>query len=326
MFVRPGRVPRRSAHPRHGPLAVGSHRAVARHRLGASSVTSAGRSSGPPSARPPPVRSPGRWAPAPRSRSSPTGSTPRPGARSPPHDPPNTVTIASVMRLTRRKRPMPLLRMLRRLRDRVSPNIELRAVIIGDGPLRDAMAGYLRSHDMESWVSHARAARASRHQAGLPPLRPVRRTRRTRVLRHRRPRGTDRRPARDRHPQRRRRRVHHRRQRGLPHRQRQRDGPRPHRAGPRPPHPRADRRPQPRGAADRELAERAGAGRGPLRRGRAARRQRGPPTGHPHGQQARAGRRSATSAADEPTAREPGRPASATSSSRSTRIPTTRRS
>ncbi len=66
---------------------------------------------------------------------------------------PNTVTIASVMRLTRRKRPMPLLKMLRRLRDRVSPNIELRAVIVGDGPLRDAMAGYLRSHDMESWVS-----------------------------------------------------------------------------------------------------------------------------------------------------------------------------
>jgi glycosyltransferase involved in cell wall biosynthesis len=67
--------------------------------------------------------------------------------------PPNTVTIASVMRLTRRKRPMPLLKMLRRLRDRVSPNIELRAVIIGDGPLRDTMAGYLRAHDMESWVT-----------------------------------------------------------------------------------------------------------------------------------------------------------------------------
>jgi len=67
--------------------------------------------------------------------------------------PANTVTIASVMRLTRRKRPMPLLRMLKRLRDRVSPNIGLRAVIIGDGPLRDAMAGYLRSRGMDSWVS-----------------------------------------------------------------------------------------------------------------------------------------------------------------------------
>jgi len=67
--------------------------------------------------------------------------------------PANSLTIASVMRLTRRKRPMPLLKMLRRLRDRVSPSIDLRAVIIGDGPLRDKMAGYLRSHDMESWVS-----------------------------------------------------------------------------------------------------------------------------------------------------------------------------
>lgn len=66
--------------------------------------------------------------------------------------PANTVTIASVMRLTRRKRPMPLLRMLRRLRDRVSPNIALHAVIIGDGPLRDTMAGYLRAHGMASWV------------------------------------------------------------------------------------------------------------------------------------------------------------------------------
>jgi len=66
---------------------------------------------------------------------------------------PNTVTLASVMRLTRRKRPMPLLKMLRRLRSRVSPNIDLRAVIVGDGPLRDTMAGYLRAHDMDGWVS-----------------------------------------------------------------------------------------------------------------------------------------------------------------------------
>jgi glycosyltransferase involved in cell wall biosynthesis len=67
--------------------------------------------------------------------------------------PANSVTIASVMRLTRRKRPMPLLKMLRRLRNRVSPNIQLRAVIIGDGPLRDTMASYLRAHDMDSWVT-----------------------------------------------------------------------------------------------------------------------------------------------------------------------------
>ncbi len=66
---------------------------------------------------------------------------------------PGTVTIASVMRLSRRKRPMPLLRMLRRLRDMVPEDIALHAVIIGDGPLRDTMIDYLRANDMDGWVS-----------------------------------------------------------------------------------------------------------------------------------------------------------------------------
>lgn len=66
---------------------------------------------------------------------------------------PCTITIASVMRLSRRKRPMPLLHMLRRLRSMVPPSITLHAVIIGDGPLRETMLDYLRAHDMESWVS-----------------------------------------------------------------------------------------------------------------------------------------------------------------------------
>ncbi len=66
---------------------------------------------------------------------------------------PGTVTIASVMRLSLRKRPMPLLHMLRRLRAMVPDSIGLHAVIIGDGPLRATMIDYLRAHDMESWVS-----------------------------------------------------------------------------------------------------------------------------------------------------------------------------
>lgn len=66
---------------------------------------------------------------------------------------PGIVTIASVMRLSRRKRPLPLLRMLRQLRALVPDSIELEAVIIGDGPLRATMLDYLRTHDMESWVS-----------------------------------------------------------------------------------------------------------------------------------------------------------------------------
>lgn len=66
---------------------------------------------------------------------------------------PGTVTIASVMRLSRRKRPMPLLKMLQRLRLRVPESIGLRAVIVGDGPLREHMADYLREHHMDGWVS-----------------------------------------------------------------------------------------------------------------------------------------------------------------------------
>lgn len=65
----------------------------------------------------------------------------------------NTVTITSVMRLSRRKRPMPLLHILNKLRDRVSPSIDLHAILIGDGPLRDSMAAYLRAHEMEDWVT-----------------------------------------------------------------------------------------------------------------------------------------------------------------------------
>lgn len=64
-----------------------------------------------------------------------------------------TVTIASVMRLSRRKRPLPLLHMLRRVRTMVPDSIRLHAVIIGDGPLRATMLDYLRAHGMESWVS-----------------------------------------------------------------------------------------------------------------------------------------------------------------------------
>ena len=63
------------------------------------------------------------------------------------------MTIASVMRLSRRKRPMPLLRILKQLRYRTSPSIDLRAVIIGEGPLRAKMTSYLEAHDMDSWVS-----------------------------------------------------------------------------------------------------------------------------------------------------------------------------
>jgi glycosyltransferase involved in cell wall biosynthesis len=65
-----------------------------------------------------------------------------------------TVRLASVMRLAARKRPMPLLRMLRDLRRRMPDDVALSAVIIGDGPARDKMQEFLDANDM-GWVELA---------------------------------------------------------------------------------------------------------------------------------------------------------------------------
>lgn len=64
----------------------------------------------------------------------------------------DTVVIASVMRLARRKRPMQLLRMLRQLRSQTPDDIAIEVVIIGDGPMRPALLRYLSRHDMSQWV------------------------------------------------------------------------------------------------------------------------------------------------------------------------------
>jgi glycosyltransferase involved in cell wall biosynthesis len=66
---------------------------------------------------------------------------------------PSTVVITSVMRLERRKRPLPLLRMLRQLRDVVPSTIELRVQIIGEGSMRRHMERYLATHVMYDWVA-----------------------------------------------------------------------------------------------------------------------------------------------------------------------------
>ncbi len=63
------------------------------------------------------------------------------------------LTIACVMRLARRKRPMPLLRMLRRLRQLAPAELAFRVVIIGDGPARPKMERFLQTHRMDGWVS-----------------------------------------------------------------------------------------------------------------------------------------------------------------------------
>jgi glycosyltransferase involved in cell wall biosynthesis len=65
---------------------------------------------------------------------------------------PDDIVVVSVMRLAPRKRPMPLLRILRRVRRLTPGRVRLRAVVVGDGPRRQAMARYLARHDMTGWV------------------------------------------------------------------------------------------------------------------------------------------------------------------------------
>ena len=62
------------------------------------------------------------------------------------------VTLISVMRFTRTKRAMPLARMLREVRRTVPAATDLRAVVVGDGPVRPAFERYLRRHGLDSWV------------------------------------------------------------------------------------------------------------------------------------------------------------------------------
>jgi glycosyltransferase involved in cell wall biosynthesis len=65
---------------------------------------------------------------------------------------PDQVMVVAVMRLALRKRPLPLLRMLRRARRRLPAEVDLRAVIVGDGRQRSPMERYLRRHGMAGWV------------------------------------------------------------------------------------------------------------------------------------------------------------------------------
>jgi len=61
-------------------------------------------------------------------------------------------TVVSVMRLAHLKRPLPLARMLRRVRAAVPDSRPLRAVLIGEGPQRNALERYLERHRMRGWV------------------------------------------------------------------------------------------------------------------------------------------------------------------------------
>ena len=65
---------------------------------------------------------------------------------------PDDVLIATAMRLAPRKRPLPLLRILRAVRAQVPADVRLRVSLVGDGPQRGSMERYLRRHDMQGWV------------------------------------------------------------------------------------------------------------------------------------------------------------------------------
>lgn len=67
------------------------------------------------------------------------------------HDP-TVVTLVSVMRLAPRKRPMQLLKMLRRVVDQLPPDLRLRVVIIGEGPERPQLEKYLRTNGLTEVV------------------------------------------------------------------------------------------------------------------------------------------------------------------------------
>ena len=63
------------------------------------------------------------------------------------------VTLVSVMRIAGRKRPFALLRMLEAARAQVPTDVELRALVVGDGPLARKMQAEIDRGPLAGWVS-----------------------------------------------------------------------------------------------------------------------------------------------------------------------------
>ena len=64
-----------------------------------------------------------------------------------------TVRIVTAMRLARRKRPVPFMRVLRRTRALVSDDVPITVEVLGEGPDRGQVERYLADHHMTGWVS-----------------------------------------------------------------------------------------------------------------------------------------------------------------------------
>jgi len=64
-------------------------------------------------------------------------------------------TVVTVMRLAGRKRPMPLLEILARMRRAVPDDVPLRAIVVGEGPLEHKMRHHIAAVDADDWVEMA---------------------------------------------------------------------------------------------------------------------------------------------------------------------------
>lgn len=64
-----------------------------------------------------------------------------------------TVRIVTAMRLARRKRPVPFMRVLRRMRALVPADMPICVEVLGEGPDRGQVERYLAEHAMAGWVS-----------------------------------------------------------------------------------------------------------------------------------------------------------------------------
>jgi glycosyltransferase involved in cell wall biosynthesis len=65
---------------------------------------------------------------------------------------PSVVTLVSVMRLAPRKRPLQLLKMIRRVVARLGPEVTLKVIIIGEGPERPQLEKFLRTNGLTEVV------------------------------------------------------------------------------------------------------------------------------------------------------------------------------
>lgn len=81
------------------------------------------------------------WRPLPRSDAA--APSPRQGW---------CVRLVAVGRLAPRKQPLTLLRVLRSAAEQLPLEVELQAMIVGDGPAEASMRRYLQRHDMTGWV------------------------------------------------------------------------------------------------------------------------------------------------------------------------------